>query len=67
MTGRRAGRECAARPVAGWSGWSGRSGTSRQPRVQDWLALPVQSQIWTWVPGVVDQPVSSRHLPDCGL
>jgi hypothetical protein len=22
--------------------------------IQDWLALPVQAQIWTWVPGVVE-------------
>jgi predicted outer membrane repeat protein len=28
---------------------------------------PVQLQICTWVPGVVENPVSSRHLPDCGL
>jgi hypothetical protein len=31
-----------------------------------WLALPVQSQICSWVPEP-PYPVSSRHLPDCGL
>src|SRR5215469_13107478 len=36
-------------------------------RFHFWLALPVQSQISSCVPGVVDQPVSSRHLPDWGL
>src|ERR1022692_936267 len=40
---------------------------SRQGRDHFWLALPVQSQICSWVPGVVDQFVSSRHLLDCGL
>ena len=36
-------------------------------RVQDWLAPPVHDQICAWVPGVVDQPVSSRHFPDSGF
>ena len=31
------------------------------------MAVSVQDQIWSWVPGVVDQPVSSRHFPDSGL
>src|SRR5271154_2121903 len=35
--------------------------------VQTWLAFPEQSQICSWVPGLVAQFVSSRHLPDCGL
>ena len=35
-------------------------------RLQDWLELPVQAQIWDWVPEP-PQPVSSRHLPELGL
>ena len=35
-------------------------------RAQGWLALPAQSQIWTWVPEP-PKPVSSRHLPDSGF
>jgi hypothetical protein len=51
-----------------------RSGSEREPhgsgvygRFHRWLALPVQSQICNWVPGVVEKFVSSRHLFDCGL
>src|SRR5262245_44886712 len=32
-----------------------------------WLGLPVQSQIWSWVPFVVVAPGSSRQRPDTGL
>ncbi len=38
-----------------------------QGSFHDWLAPPEQDQIWAWVPGAVDQPVSSRHLPDAGF
>src|SRR5450756_151947 len=44
-----------------------KAGTADYGKFQTWLAFPVQSQISNWVPGVVDHPVSSRHLPDCGL
>jgi hypothetical protein len=27
----------------------------------------VAVQTWTWVPGVVEEFGSSRHLPDCGM
>ena len=33
---------------------------------QAWLELPVQLQIWAWVPAP-PKPVSSRHLPDSGF
>src|ERR1700722_972051 len=33
---------------------------------QDGLGLPVQDQIWAWVPEP-PKPVSSRHLPELGL
>src|ERR1700722_18218908 len=39
----------------------------RHGSFQAWLAPPEQLQIWTWVPGVVEKPVSSRQAPDCGL
>jgi GntR family transcriptional repressor for pyruvate dehydrogenase complex len=35
-------------------------------RFQTWLAVSAQSQIWSCVPEP-PYPVSSRHLPDCGL
>src|SRR6202044_1820127 len=42
-------------------------GSGRYGSCHFWLAPPLQSQIWTWVPGVVDEFGSSRHLPDCGV
>src|ERR1700749_1454486 len=36
-------------------------------RVHRWLAPPLQSQLSSWVPQVVLELGSSRHLPDCGL
>ena len=40
---------------------------ARYGRFHFWLALPVQSQICSCARRCVDQSVSSRHLPDCGL
>jgi hypothetical protein len=54
-------------PAAGGLAAPSNLRAGHQGRVHCWLALPVQSQIWSWVPGVVDQFVSSRHFPDCGL
>lgn len=36
----------------------------RLSSVQAWLAAPPQVQIWSWLPSVVLQSVTSRHLPE---
>jgi hypothetical protein len=41
--------------------------TDAHGKVQAWLAPSLQSQISSWVPGLMLNPGSSRHLPDCGL
>src|SRR5690348_7056842 len=41
-------------------------GSRRYGRLHCWLAPPAQAQICACVPDP-PQPVSSRHLPDCGF